>query len=203
LTALLANDDDGPVGPDFSELLRRAKLGDPEARREFHARYEKIVRAVVRRRLGPVLRRRCDSVDVVQSVFEDVFRDLSRFEDRGEEAFRHWLNTKAENKVNDAWRKRLGPDGRLREEALDTRDEARAGGRPGPATEAGDHDDAAKLGKALAKLTPQQREILALRHDHALAFAEIARRLGLSSEDAARMSYGRALKALRKRWDEP
>jgi len=190
------------VGDDFSELLRRANAGDADARSELHARYEQLVLAVVRRRLGPVLRRRCDSIDVVQSVFEDVFRDLPRFDDRGEKAFRHWVFLKAENKIKDLWRRRLGPDGRPREDTLDTRDETRAAGRPGPATEAGERDDAAKLREALSKLTPEQREILALRLEQGLAYAEIARRLGLPSEDAARMSYGRALRELRRRWDE-
>jgi len=196
------HDEDEPVEPDFSELLRRAKLGDADALRELHSRYEQLVLAVVRRRLGLSLRRRCDSIDVVQSVFEDVFRDLPRFDDRGEEAFRHWICLKAENKVNDLWRRRLGPDGRPREDTLDTRDEARATRRPGPATEAGDRDEAAKLREALSKSTPEEREILDLRNNQGLPFAEIARRLGLPSEDAARMRYARALIELRRGWDE-
>jgi len=184
----------------FSELLRRAKDGDSAAFMEIHARYERRVQGVVRRRLGPALRRRCDTLDVTQSVFEDVLRDLGEFEDRGEEAFRHWLYMKAENKVRDSWRRVLQPGGGPRENRLETRDAAVAAGGPGPATEAGEADDRARLAAVLATLPAAQREVLALRDTEGLGFAAIAGRLGLPGADAARMRYARALLALRERW---
>lgn len=188
------------VGADFSELLCKARGGDSAAIAEIHARYERAVRGVVRRRLGPALRRRCDSGDVAQSVFEDVLRDLPRFEDRGEEAFRHWLYMKAENKVRDQWRRRFDAAGRPREQAMDARDGERPAAGPGPATQAGEADDAARLRGLVAALPPSQREILALRDESGLAFAAIAKRMGLPGADAARMRYARALLALRRDW---
>ena len=185
----------------FSDLIRRAKAGEEGARAALHARYEHLVLAAVRRRLAPALRRRLDSMDVAQSVFEDVLRELPRFEDRGEAAFRHWLYLKAENKIRDAWRRRFGADGRLRDDAMGPTDPERAAPGPGPATEAGEFDDAARLRDAVAALPSAQREIIALRGESGLAFAAIAERLGLPGADAARMRYARALLALRRNWE--
>jgi RNA polymerase sigma-70 factor (ECF subfamily) len=159
------------------------------------------VLGAVRRRLPPALRRRADSMDVAQSVFEDVLRDLPRFEERGEEAFRHWLYLKTENKIRDAWRRKLGPDGRPREDAMGSNDAEPAARGPGPATEAGEIDEAVRLRRAVAELQPAQREIVTLRDEAGLGFAAIAERLGLPGADAARMRYARALVALRKNWD--
>lgn len=184
---------------DFTELLRRAKAGDGAALTQLHARYERRVLGVVRRRLGPALRRRRDSSDFVQSVFEDVLRDLPRLEDRGEEAFRHWLYLKSENKVRDAWRRGVGRDGNPREAELPSSDEP-VGAGCGPATEAGDADEAVRLRTVFASLPAAQRDVIALRSVEGLGFAEIAVRLGLPGADAARMRYARALVALRARW---
>lgn len=192
--------DDAPVETEFSELLRRAKLGDAAALSELHARYERLVRSVVRRQLGPELRRRTDSIDLTQSVFEDVLRELPAFEDRGEGAFRHWITLKAENKVKDAWRRKLRPEGGVRERGIESGDEEPAGGDPGPATQAGDADEVGRLREVLATLTNEQREVIALRDEEGLAWAEVAARLGLDDEDAARMRYSRALNALRRKW---
>jgi len=194
--------DSSPEKRGFADVLREAKRGDADALRELHARYESCVLKVVRRRLGPGLRSRYDTVDVAQSVFEDVLRDLPAFEDRGEEAFRHWLYMKAENKVRDAWRRRLHPEGGAREGELVTADgEITTERGPGPATQAELGDDCGRLRAVLASLPAEQQTILTLRDQDGLAFAEIAQRLGLPSADAARMRYARALVALRKAWD--
>ena len=184
---------------DFSELLRRARDRDPAAITELHARYQRRIRGAVRRRLGPALRRACDADDVVQSVFADVLVRLPEFEDRGEDAFRHWLYTLAEHKVATKLRRELRPEGGRRQETFGDDLRPLAGG-PGPATQAGDADDHARLRTVLGALDPAQREILALRDESGLAFDVIAQRLGLASPDAARMRYARALLALRSAW---
>jgi RNA polymerase sigma factor (sigma-70 family) len=192
-----------PAKRDFADVLRDAKRGDADALRELHARYERCVLAVIRKRLGPGLRSRYDTVDLAQSVFEDVLRDLPAFEDRGEEAFRHWLYKKAENKVRDAWRRRLHPEGGAREGQLVTADgEITTERGPGPATRAEAGDDCERLRAVLATLSGPQREVLKLRDQDELAFADIAERLGLPNADAARMRHVRALLALRNAWGE-
>src|SRR5262245_22536778 len=84
---------------DFSLLLQRAKHGERDALGELHQRYAPLVLARIRDGFRPDLRRRFDPEDLSQSVAVEVLRDLGRFEDRGEAAFRHWLYIKAESKV--------------------------------------------------------------------------------------------------------
>ena len=199
LTATSASAHDDPVERDFTELLRLAKCGDPDALREFHSRYEQLVLTRVHRLLAPALRRRCDTSDIVQSVFEDVLRELPAFEDRGEEAFKHWLCQMAENKVHDRWRRQLNPSGGQRESPLETADGENVASRsPGPATQAGANDDCARLQEALARLPELQREIVKLHDKDGLPYKTVAERLGLPSADAARMQHSRALNTLRK-----
>ncbi len=58
----------------FAELLRRVRLGEPDAAKELVQRYELDIRVAVRARLSdPALRRQFDSVDVCQSVLASFF----------------------------------------------------------------------------------------------------------------------------------
>jgi RNA polymerase sigma-70 factor, ECF subfamily len=186
------------MGSGFSDLLRRAKAGDADALTEIHRSYGRLLTGAVRRRLGPALRRRYDADDIVQSVFADVIDALPSFEDRGEQAFRHWLYRRAERKVASKVRRARDGAGERRERTLGD-DAAPAADGPGPATQAGDADESAHLRAALGELPPAQREVLLLRQEAGLRFEAIAERIGAGSVDAARMRYARALIALRAR----
>ena len=69
-----------------------------------------------------------------------------------------------------------------------------AGVQPGPATEAAQWDEQAKLLAAFERLPADQRRVLGLRQFEGLAAAEAARRMG-RSEDAVNALYRRALDA--------
>jgi len=180
----------------FGELLRRAKDGDSAAFAEIDARHGPAVLSRIRDRLPSALRRHYDSLDLRQSVVAEVLRDIGGFEDRGESAFRNWLYLKAENKIRSKLRKHLGPAGSRRAESLDDAAEPSSGGSS-PATEAGDADEAARVHGVLSALDEDQRQVLAMRTELGLSFAEIAARVGLPSADAARKRYARALLDLR------
>src|SRR5262245_48640305 len=60
----------------FTDLLQQARGGDPEAMGQLAARYEPQVRRVARRRLGPALRGRVDSMDLVHAVHLTLIRRL-------------------------------------------------------------------------------------------------------------------------------
>ena len=61
-------------------ILEQLNSGDDEAARQVFVAYEPYLRKVVRRLLPAELRAKFDSIDVVQSVWGDLF---SRFRDRG------------------------------------------------------------------------------------------------------------------------
>src|SRR5438105_4045984 len=76
---------------EFSDLLGRARDGDREAVAALYAAYRETVLRAARSGLGPSLHQQYDTVDIGQSVFGDMLRELPEFEDRGEPAFRRWL----------------------------------------------------------------------------------------------------------------
>jgi RNA polymerase sigma-70 factor (ECF subfamily) len=185
----------------FARLLRAARAGDDEALAALHRRFAPAVFARVRSRLPSRLRRWYDTTDLGQSVFAEVLRDLPRFEDRGEREFRHWLYLKAESKVKAKLRKELGAGGRRWQEPLDDGDRAPVPARETtPSGAASAAEERAHLARALEALAPAQRQVIRLRAQEGLPFADVARRLALPSPDAARVRYARALLELRKQW---
>lgn len=184
----------------FSELLHAAQRGDRAAMAELHSRHMAAVLARARDRLRPGLRRQFDTADIGQSVFAEVIRELPRFEDRGEKAFRNWLYIRTERKIIDKLRKMFGVNGRAREvnEPTAARQVPRNGA--GPRTAAALRDEFARVESALEELPELDRQVVLLRGRENLSHEEVARRLELPSADAARMRYSRALLALRERW---
>lgn len=194
--------DPQPDDEAFSRLLERARSGDPEAVEELHRRHAEAVAARVRARSSRALRRRYDVDDVAQSVFAEVLRDLERFEDRGEGAFRNWLYAKVEGKVRQKLSSLLRAEGGRREVTARSDVVGRpAHDGPGPATESGRRDEIAHLRGLLHLLTDEQREVVELRTRERLSFVAIAERLELPSPDAARMRFARAITTLRTAWD--
>lgn len=187
-----------PHGSDeFADLLRRAVRGEPDAVAEIYERYEARVRTRVRTRLTPALRREFDTLDIRQSVFADVLRDLPQFEDRGERAFLHWLYVRAERKVI-AKQRRLRPDrGEVGTEVA--RDGAPCDA-PDPSERATRAEQARRIRELVADLPEGERRVVELRTRERLSFPAIARELALGSEDAARKRYARALRKLEGRW---
>jgi RNA polymerase sigma factor (sigma-70 family) len=194
--ATIAMEDDSETGT-FSALIRAAQQGDPEARERLYSRYGRYVLATIRRTLLPPLRRRYDSMDLSQSVFADVLRELPRFEDRGEPAFMSWIAIKSRNKVNSKLRKTLGRDGDRLEGQLDIIADPTDPGAP-PEVVADANEMAARVAQRVGELDETTREIVRLRWEEDLAFDAIATRLGLPSADAVRKRYARTLLKLRK-----
>jgi RNA polymerase sigma factor (sigma-70 family) len=186
---------------DFSELLRRAREGDRDAVHKIYDAYRSSVADAARSGLGPALHQQFDTLDISQSVFGDMLRELPAFEDRGEPAFRRWLLTKVHNKLCTKSRRQVRR-GLGRREARLTTEAAHLveGGVAAPDDAAADKDEESRLGQILGTLDPDDRAVIGLFVDEGLPWAEVARRLGLPSPDAARMRYVRAVATLRQRW---
>jgi len=186
---------------EFSELLAAARGGDEKALARLYEKYGGPVAGAVRKRLRQPLRRRFDTLDLAHSVFAEVIRDLPRFKDRGEVAFRHWLYIKVESKVTSKLRKHLGRRGERREQRLGTVD-ARPGGEDTPSVAAAALEEAERVRDVFESLDEDKRRLMQMRLDDGLSFAEIAARLGLPSADAARKRYARCLATLRAKWSK-
>jgi len=127
-----------------------------------------------------------DAADLFQEVFLQCWRALPQL--REPEAFRAWLVRITVRRA----RRRLATRGR--EPGAPEPERFAAPAQDDPLELA---DDVARLRAALGRLPPRQREVVVLRHDHGLSFAEIAALLAIR-EDAARANHYHGLKRLRR-----
>jgi RNA polymerase sigma factor (sigma-70 family) len=135
------------------------------------------------------LRSAAEAEDVTAQVFIKAYQAYDRFEPRAATPAA-WLFRIARNAILDFHRRSA-----VRERTV------QAAGR-----DLGEGEDPARLAEdrvlfgellgAVRRLPERQREVIALRHRSDLGFLEIGRLMDCS-EDAAKMLYHRALKALR------
>jgi RNA polymerase sigma-70 factor (ECF subfamily) len=169
-------------------LLGAWLVGDDQAFGELVERHQPLVLALVRR----YARTPEDARDLAQrtflKAFESARRALSRRE-RGAVPFRRWLVRVAINLAKN----------HLRDETRWTRTSRAevAGSQGAAAPEVLEREEEqASLRRAVLRLPRRQREVVTLRLDAELPFAEIAEALGIT-ENAARVSFHLAVRHLR------
>jgi RNA polymerase sigma-70 factor (ECF subfamily) len=135
------------------------------------------------------LRSAAEAEDVTAQVFINAYRAYDRFEPRATTPAA-WLFRIARNAILDFHRRSAVRERTAREVAAQPLEEA------DPARVAEDRILYAGLLESVRRLPERQREVISLRHRSDLSFAEIGE-LMECSEDAAKMLYHRALKALR------
>jgi RNA polymerase sigma-70 factor (subfamily 1) len=176
--------------------IEAARAGDEDAVRHILELYGQQVRRTVGRRMGPALRARADSEDVLQSAMVFALANLADFEFRGEAAFVGWLSAIAAQQVGQlvrhhgAKRRDLAREQRLSQAPPLRADDTTV------SQAAARSDDRASLRDALTHLEKPDCDVVRLRSFDGLAFGEVAERLGLADQDAARYIYRRALKSL-------
>jgi RNA polymerase sigma-70 factor (ECF subfamily) len=181
--------------PSQSSILS-ASRGDPVAIADVLAAYLPRLQRFVHLRLGPALRAREDTLDVLQSTVRELLA-AKDFEWRGEIEFRAWLFQAALNKIREKARFH-GAERR----AAAREERASAGPTAGgalhdltPSRVAMAKEELARLEGAFDRLTEAQREVLTLSRIVGLPHAVIAARLG-RSEVAVRQLLVRATAAL-------
>jgi RNA polymerase sigma-70 factor (ECF subfamily) len=190
-------------GPEASAVIRAAGEGSSQALdRMFREVCPKLLR-IIRLRLGPSLRRRLESQDILQATLLKAFERLDQFEGSGSGSLMAWLAAIARNEIRDQadfhQRKRrdLGMqdsmDGLPAELAAEIRSAVSLLHL---------REQEARLESALEALEPDHREVIVLRKLEELSFAEIGERMGRSA-DACRMLLARAMAALARATEEP
>ncbi len=174
----------GEVALDDEALARAFRDGDEGAFAELFRRHAPLVHALVRRYAPAPEEQR----DLVQRTFLRAL-ESSRGR-RTEVAFRPWLARIAvnlsKNHLRDARRRRSAP--------LEAAPEPAGAPEAEEAMARGERERLVR--EAVLRLPPRQREVLTLRVDGELPFAEIARALGIS-ENAAKVSFHHAARRLR------
>ena len=183
----------GPRTPSDEALARAHLDGDPAAFGALVQRHQRLVLALVRR----YARSPDESADLVQQAFLRAFAAAGRVFPRmrlGEDgAFRAWLLRVAvnigKNHARDSRRWRLEPV-----ESMDLPAEESTG-----VTDRLEAEQRRQLVRgALDALTRRQREVFALRVDAELPFAEVARVLDIT-ENNAKVHFHHAVRRLRER----
>lgn len=161
--------------------------------------------AMVQRRIAPALAPRVDPEDILSEAF---LRARRRWSNRDPAMSDYtWLYRITLDCLIDAWRA-ANADGRsLRKEVLwPKRSSAQLGmGLIGSVTSPSEALARKELQEQLAwaveQLKPDDREILGMRHFDELSYQEAAAVLGIS-QDAAMQRYARALRRLKRLWNE-
>jgi len=184
-----------------TQLLQRWYAGENGALDALLADCLPWVRARVRQRLGPALRRKLETGDVVQDALMRFLTDGPRLQIRNSGHLRGILARIVENVLCDkadwfsAKRRALARECALSDHAALPDDAA------GPVTLLASDENHDRVRLALELLEPEARRLVVLRAWDGLGFPEIAEQLGISPK-AADTRYRRALARLAVRYAE-
>jgi RNA polymerase sigma factor (sigma-70 family) len=183
-----------------SASLRKWYEGDRGALDELIERHLPWIQAHVRRRLGPVLRSRGDTVDYVQDAMIQFLQFGPRFTVTREEDFRALVARIVENSLRNKYdwftarRRDIARERPLPSDTVLSLDPLRGSARtPSMSAERREREAWIRLGMEL--LDADAREILILRQWDRMSYAQIGERLG-TTPDAARMRHNQAVRRL-------
>jgi len=182
-----------PPSPDLvltTELLTRAKEGDPAALDALTARYLPRLQRWASGRLPFYARSLFDTADLVQETLLRAIQGLDGIEVRGPGGFQAYVRQAILNRIRDQVRWARRRPGR-EDVSVDTPDRT-----PSPLETAIGSDVLDRYETALERLSEDERRLLHLRIELDFSFEEIAAQTGRPSRDAARMAVNRALKRL-------
>jgi RNA polymerase sigma-70 factor (ECF subfamily) len=182
----------GPRDSDTGTLVRAAQQQDRAAIEQLLVRQLPGLEAFVRLRMGAELRRHATPPDLVQSVCREVLEDLSEFEYRGEAPFRHWLFTRAENKLKEKHRyhhreKRSSAREVAMGDVSTVMDAYRTLVTPSRALEV--NEAMAAVERAFDQLPDDYREAITLHKLCGLSHAEVAERMGRTEGAVRNLVY--------------
>ena len=164
---------DSATAPPF-DLIERARAGDQQAWSELFDRAYPKIRRSIRRKMDGRMRRRCDSVDIANSVMKDFCVKFGELDFPTEGAVHAFLLHAAEQKLIDEHRKQCGlkRDVRLERPAEGALGVASGGPTPSHIAEAKED-----FQLFLEALTPEERHI-ALMKAEGRSTEEIANETG-------------------------
>jgi RNA polymerase sigma-70 factor (ECF subfamily) len=190
--------------PQTSLWLGRFRRGDPAALAELFNHYRPRLQHMVAFRLDRRLAARVDASDVLQEVYLDVSRQIQGYLQEPKVCFYVWLRgltwqrlVKLRRQHGGAQRRAVGREMPLAAEAssLLAAKLLAAGSTPSQALLKKELRQ--RVQAALAKLAPEDREVILMRDFEDMSNGEVAQALDLS-DSGATMRYGRALVRLKE-----
>lgn len=188
---------------DTTALLFRARDGSREALDRLYERVAPRLLRIVRLQLGPSLRGRVESRDVLQSCLLRSFERLDQLEGEDAAGLMAWLSAIARNEIRDLadFHRRQRRDMRREVSAESGRMEALEEELRSVVSRIVLDEEARRMEEALESLSEDHRRVIVLRRLEERSWEEIAELLG-RSRDACRMLLARALSALTLRLEE-
>jgi RNA polymerase sigma factor, sigma-70 family len=169
------------------ELMLRFRKGDTAALERIFTRYTPRLRRWAHGRLPAGVRGQVDTEDLVQEAFIKTLRRLAEFEPKRDGGFRVFVRKALQSRIIDEVR-------RLRRQpAPEELPSGLADPHASPLEEAIAHEAVDSYEAALARLSESDRAAIIARVEEGMEFADVARALGKTSADAARMAVARAL----------
>src|SRR5262245_2077709 len=201
-----------PSVPGTEELLRAAGGGDEAAVQVLLAMHRDKLRKMVDIRLDPRLARRIDASDVVQEALADAGAKLPEYLRHRPLPFLSWLRRLTMERIARVYRQHVRAANRaVGREAIDPLplpDESAVqlvdrliDREANPSQALIREERRQRVAAALQELSPNDREVLILRHLEHLSFTEVAEALDLGL-GAVKMRHLRALQRLRELLDD-
>lgn len=191
-------------------LVSLAKDGDERALDRLCKVYSERVRRRIRMRMGPELRSKLESMDLVQDAFISALRGLEGFTYKSEGDFLRWVAKITENRLRDNLDKLHADKRDIRKEIpLNNRSTTQSSfvrdfgpvDTTTPSVIISKREDLNKLEIAMDKLKPEYREVITLVKMEGFTYEEVSDKLG-KSPDAVRMLLARAMAALTSSFKE-
>lgn len=192
--------------PSETDLINAAVAGDSAAIEELLWSHYSALENYIAPKVPKRADRHFDVEDILQIVFTEVYRNIARFEPRGDGSFFAYLRTIADHRLIDAIRKvdrpgakqisaRFGKDDESFVDLLD----AVCGSSTSPSRHACREEEIRAVRIALASLPHDQQEVVALRWLEHKSIPEIAQLTG-RTEPAVRGLVYRGEKTLALLW---
>ncbi len=192
-------------------LLTLVKDGDESALNQLCKAYNERVLRIVRMRMGPELRTKLESMDLVQDTFISALRSLENFTYKNEGDFLRWVSKIAENRLRDNLDKLHADKRDIRKEIPLNKNRSTTQdtfvGISGPVDTTtpsliiSRREDLNRLEKAMDKLKPEYREVITLTKIEGLSYKEVGDKLGKGA-DAVRMLLSRAMTSLSQSFEK-
>jgi RNA polymerase sigma-70 factor (ECF subfamily) len=152
---------------DETELIQRAKNGDPRAFGVLVERYQRRVTGVA----FAVVHNQEDALELAQETFIRAYENIAGFESRS--SFSTWLYRIAANLAID-FRRREGRHTVLRGDDAENELSRIPSNRGDSFNEASRRELSARIREALKELTPEHRAVILLREVEGLSYDEIS-----------------------------
>lgn len=193
---------------EIQQLFRRARERDPSALNALFSRFREPLKRVIRLRLNPKLNGRVDDSDIVQEVMVDALSKFENYSHAPQLPVFLWLRRLTCLKIAEAHRNHLECQMRdvRREISFSQRNlaevnsESLANWLLEDSAAAPERivlaESVERMRRGIEKLSPEDRELIALKHFEQLTFTEIAAVVELPRSTVGRQ-YLRALNRLR------